>query len=204
NYDDTEIKTEIAKTTEQAALNRSTLGYQRKNLLENTGASKTQNGLTFTVNVDKSVTLNGSLQDGKKASVTLNNNVVLPRTTLKKTAGFLIAAFNKSSGAWVATIANTNSVTVDASNFDYDSYVYKASIERSNLSEYNDAVVYPMICSADITDTTYEPYRPSVEEYIANLEERITALESMNLTANSLNSSLNTAEISTTEGENYD
>ncbi|MDE6789189.1 MAG: hypothetical protein K2J47_07720, partial [Ruminococcus sp.] len=61
--------------------------------------------------------------------------------------------------------------------------------------------IYPMIRSAEITDDTYEPYRPSVAEYIANLEERITALESMNLTANSLNSSLNTAEISTIEEE---
>ncbi|MCM1009158.1 MAG: hypothetical protein NC485_14815, partial [Ruminococcus flavefaciens] len=34
NYDDTEVKSEIA-------LNRSTLGYQRKNLLKNTAASRT-------------------------------------------------------------------------------------------------------------------------------------------------------------------
>ncbi|MDE5619521.1 MAG: hypothetical protein K2I80_03225 [Ruminococcus sp.] len=30
---------------------------------------------------------------------------------------------------------------------------------------------------AGIADNTYEPYRPSVEEYIADLEARITALE---------------------------
>ncbi|MDE6788940.1 MAG: hypothetical protein K2J47_06425, partial [Ruminococcus sp.] len=50
NYDDIEIKTEIAETAEQSALNRSTLGYQRKNLLENLAVGKTLNGLAFTVN----------------------------------------------------------------------------------------------------------------------------------------------------------
>lgn len=34
NYDDAEVKADIANTAEQTALNRSTLGYQRKNLLQ--------------------------------------------------------------------------------------------------------------------------------------------------------------------------
>lgn len=177
NYDDTDIKAEITKTAEQSALNRSTLGYQAKNLLENTGVSKTLNGLTFTVNADKSVTLNGNLQSGKTSTLYLNDNLVLPKTILRKTVGFLIGAFSKSSGSWVATVANTNSVAVDASSFDYDSYIYKASIQRSDGTTYNNVVVYPMIYSSDITDTTYEPYKPSVEARLAALEEKFVALE---------------------------
>lgn len=38
-------------------------------------------------------------------------------------------------------------------------------------------VFYPMLRYAEITDDTYEPYQPSVEEYISTLEERIAALE---------------------------
>ena len=36
---------------------------------------------------------------------------------------------------------------------------------------------FPMIRFAGIVDDTYEPYKPSVAEYIADLESRITALE---------------------------
>ena len=173
NYDDTEIKTEIAETAEQSALNRSTLGYQRKNLLENLAVGKTLNGLAFTVNADKSVTLNGTLQAGKTSSFYLNENLVLPRTTLKKTKGFLIGAFNKSTGAWAATLVNTNTETFDASNFDYDNYIYKANIQRSNGAVYDDVVVYPMIYFPEITDDTYEPYKPNVQEQIDSLTNQV-------------------------------
>ena len=57
NYDDAVIKSEVA-------LNRSTLGYQRKNLLKRTDTSETKDGVTFTVNEDGSVTANGTATDG--------------------------------------------------------------------------------------------------------------------------------------------
>ncbi len=42
------------------ALNKSSLGFQRKNLLKNMAETKTINGVMFTVNEDGSVTVNGT------------------------------------------------------------------------------------------------------------------------------------------------
>lgn len=202
NYDDTDVKADVSELASQAAINKFTLGYQTKNLLENLAVGKTLNGLTFTVNADKSVTLNGTLQSGKTSSFYLNEDLVLPKTVLKKTRGFLIGAFSKSTGSWLATPVNTNTDTFDASDFDYDNCFYKANIQRSDGAVYDDVVVYPMIYLPDMADDTYEPYRPSVAEYIANLEARIATLESVNLQSDSLNSSLNTTKIDKAEEEN--
>ena len=43
----------------QAAINRTTLGTQCKNLFKVTVVSQTAYGVTFTVNADKSITVNG-------------------------------------------------------------------------------------------------------------------------------------------------
>ncbi len=41
----------------------------------------------------------------------------------------------------------------------------------------NNLTFYPMLRYAEITDETYEPYKPSVEERLAALEEKLAALE---------------------------
>ncbi|MDE5853982.1 MAG: hypothetical protein K2H19_02850 [Ruminococcus sp.] len=65
NYDDTDVKVDIANMAEQTALNRSTLGYQSKNLLMNNCNSETINGVISTINIYGSVTLSGTNNLGK-------------------------------------------------------------------------------------------------------------------------------------------
>ena len=78
NYDDTEVKADIANIEEQTALNCSTLGYQRKNLLKITATTKTVDGVTFTINDDGSIKVNGTANKTISLDIcTLNNLEVI-------------------------------------------------------------------------------------------------------------------------------
>lgn len=176
NYDDTEVKSQIS-------LNRSTLGYQRKNLLKNTAVSTTISGVTFTVNKDGSVTTSGTatanaqivIFDGKPDPETFNQKLHLSgcpdggsastyRMIIQNaTSGFSTLCIDSGSGADL-TIAS------DITRIRCLFTVYSGqTVENITL--------YPMLRYAEITDDTYDPYKPSVEERLAVLEEKFAALE---------------------------
>ena len=176
NYDDTEVKS-------QTALNRSTLGYQRKNLLKNTAVSQTINGVTYTVNDDGSVTASGTatanaqivIFDGKPDPETFNQKLHLSgcpdggsastyRMIIQNaTSGFSTLCVDSGSGADL-TIAS------DITRIRCLFTVYSGqTVENITL--------YPMLRYAEITDDAYEPYKLSVEERLADLEEKFAALE---------------------------
>ncbi len=69
---------EDSRLSEETALNRSTLGYQRKNLLKNIATSQSKNGVTFTVNEDKTVTVSATEAD-ETTTLELNKNLKLPK-----------------------------------------------------------------------------------------------------------------------------
>ena len=81
----------------QAAINRTTLGVQCKNLLKNTAVTKTVNGVTFTVNDDKSITVSGT----NNSSYTVFFNVCKAlELTLEKDKSYIMTGCpenNKSS-----------------------------------------------------------------------------------------------------------
>ena len=172
NYDDTGIKSE-------AALNRDTLGYQRKNLLKNTAVLQTINGVAYTVNEDGSVTANGTatanaqivIFDGKPDPEMLNQKLHLSgcpgggsastyRMIIQNaTSGFSTLCVDSGSGADVIIASNTTRI-------------------RCLFTVYSEQTVenialYPMLRYAEITDDTYEPYKPSVEERLAALEAAV-------------------------------
>ncbi|MDE6789823.1 MAG: hypothetical protein K2J47_10985, partial [Ruminococcus sp.] len=180
NYDDTEVKAEIVNTVEQTALNRSTLGYQRKNLLMNNCRAITKNGVTATVNADGSISLSGSntfgspfmiyanLQTGAATGQYVDNKKFLPN-------GKYILSGSKSGvnlQVRLAEIENSEGELVASSNggetaftvTDAHKYVWSRILIRTNADFGEGITIYPMIRSAEITDDTYEPYRPSIEE----------------------------------------
>ncbi len=179
NYDDTEIKTDIAKTTEQSALNRGTLGYQRKNFLNNTLTSKTVNGITFTLNEDKSITVNGT------ATVAVQVDVfTIPSDLVGKTMVLSGCPFGGNYQAGYAlyaarTVSNTNTFGYDVGGG------VKVTIPENGCkvriivragATVNNQIFYPMLRCAEITDNTYEPYKPSVEERLNDITDRIWGL----------------------------
>lgn len=200
DYDDTEIKAEIVETEEQTALNRSTLGYQRKNLLRNNCSDKTRNGVTATVNDDGSITLNGT----NTATGTTGNNDIMYWNMQTGVVGNTIAgqyANNKkwlpngkyilsglTAGVYLQMVFSEDNETENRYSgsasgketlfevTDADRYVW-TRLRITLGASFDNVTVYPMICPAEVTDNTYEPYKPSVEERLAALEEKFAALE---------------------------
>lgn len=171
NYDDTGIKSETA-------LNHGTLGYQRKNLLKNTAVSQTKNGITFTVNNDGSITANGTTADGQWAVLTFPINafksgryVLSGRSKIGNTSSYMYLSLWKNGisndSITLASGDNVEFTLIEATNF-----IARVSVPPSTT--VTSTTVYPMIRYAEITDDTYEPYKPSVEERLAALEAAIT------------------------------
>lgn len=169
----------LAQLSEKSTLNRSTLGYQRKNLLKNTAVSQTINGVAYTVNEDGSVTANGTatanaqivIFDGKPDPEMLNQKLHLSGcpdggSTLtyrmiiqNATSGFSTLCVDSGSGADVIIASNTTRIRCLFTVYS------EQTVENITL--------YPMLRYTGISDDTYEPYKPSVEERLAALEAAV-------------------------------
>ena len=169
NYDDSEVKS-------QTALNRSTLGYQRKNLLKNTAASRTINGVTLTVNEDGSVTLNGTatatvfFEIRKGMLLETGREYILSGCPVGgSTSSYALLIEDSSQGR---TWDFGEGIKFTAASTNYDVKI------RINVNYTAENLTFrPMLRYAEITDDAYEPYKPSVEERLAVLEEKFAALE---------------------------
>lgn len=186
NYNDTAI---IAETT----LNRSTLGYQIKNLLRNNCKSVTMNGVTATVNADGSVTLSGSNTAGKAfvlfgnictglADQFANNAKFLPNGQYIVSGGrsgcfiqITVSPDNTAATAIVLCRAAENDVSFNIT--DNHKYVWGRIVVDTGADFSSPVTLHPMVRDANISDNSYEPYKPSVEERLTALEEKFAALK---------------------------
>lgn len=155
NYDDTQIKNDIA-------LNRTTLGYQRKNLFKNTAVTQTAYGVTFTVNDDKSITTNGT------ATQTIYFNMgsfyfeadkqyILNGCPSGGSETKYFLAYDGMPGHQY-DVGNSSAFSVSESATKPMLLVIKNGQTVSNLT------FKPMLRYADITDDTYEAYKENVDE----------------------------------------
>ena len=140
-----------------------------KNKLNVTANSQTSNGVTFTVNNDKSITLNGTATADTYYNVALNNvleasNYILTgcpsgggtgtyQLYLKNSGGTTLGNDYGSGATFTLTSGNSVNVT----------------IKVVNGATLNNLVFKPMLRSADVTDATYEPYQCSTVNFTANL-----------------------------------
>jgi hypothetical protein len=127
-----------------------------KNLLPNTANTQTKNGVTFTINKDGSVTLNGTASAATDLRI---NPGVAPDLT-----GFdvvLTGGISNKIFFEVTDNANSQSSHVDLGNgVRFDGYRNTCIYVRIAANTVcNNVTVYPMIRSASIADSTYEPYR---------------------------------------------
>lgn len=176
NYDDTDIKDDIAKVASQAALNQSTLGYQRKNLLKNTAVTATQSGVTFTVNEDKSVTVNGTATSSTWFKLSVGNKISAGRYKITSGIdgyGTAISVCISPTTTYVDRVLDSTQSSKELSSM--DGLIYAIRVQSGYT--FDNVTVYPMLLYADIVDETYEPHKPSVEERLAALEEKLAALE---------------------------
>ena len=153
-----------------------------KNLLKNDATSQTVSGITFTVNSDGSVTVNGTASANVSYRIKTQVPLIEGKTYIcsRGEAGdndfqMVVTAWN--SGTYVKNIIEIGAGDYTEKSFavDYDGYndVQISIFVRSGKSISN-AVVYPMIRLASDPDDTYVPYAMTNRE----LTEELTIQES--------------------------
>ena len=184
------VKNIVSDTTNnlinQALINKTSLGVQCKNLLECTGATQTKQGITFTVNEDKSITVSGANTGETNIWFRINgeNGVLMDIFEVGKTytlsgAPSDVLDNNGKQSAYLqvekpskiiksATPGEPVKFTVTEGNEpEYITIRITADADYTNKP----ITFYPMIQDASITDTTYEPYQPSLQEQLTALVE---------------------------------
>lgn len=171
--DITTNKSDILKTKNDIAVNRTTLGTQCKNLLNHTAKTETVNGVNITVNADGSITFAGTFNgtsayyhqiyknaDGSNKTITKGKYIVSGGA---EEFGFFVKhGTNFSGNNGTQFNVKTSDVPITIEN---ETERIEFFVSLSPAREYN-ATIYPMLRSADITDSTYEPYKPSLQEQI--------------------------------------
>lgn len=173
---------EFEHVSDQTAINATTIGFSKKNLLEIKAKSTTTNGITFTVNDDKSVTIDGTAKD--TATFILNNTTI--GKLLKNGKYILSGVQDKDQQSYFLRFYN-----YDGANHMVDVTGKEKTVNFTNengscniaIVVWKDAVVnnislHPMLRPADIKDDTFEPYTPSLQEQINS----IPVLKSMTIT----------------------
>jgi hypothetical protein len=176
---------DIATVKNDVAINITTLGTQCKNLLKTSSkANITKNGLTFKVQADGSVKVTGTATSNATIDVYVagdwqSETVLYPLdsyrihlqhdTNTTMTITVLTYDGKTQSSVWVNNPVNGKAFT----NFVTGIYI----TFRPTTGVTYDNHVYPMLTYADITDSTYEPYTPSLQEQLNSLIARIATLE---------------------------
>ena len=171
------IDTRIRQSTSNIAVNKSTLGYVKKNLLKNNAVTQTVSGVTFTINDDKSITVNGTAT--AQISFIINDKVGLG-------IGNYILTGCPSGGSWNTfyLTAYASSAWLSAPDFGSGCKIENKTVTQvviSIASGYtaNNLKFYPMLRDADIIDDTYETYKESIDERLIKIQNEIGDIESI-------------------------
>ncbi len=132
-----------------------------KNLLKNTASTATHNGVTFTVNEDGSVTVNGTNSSADTATY-----ISLNEFTLQPNEKYIISGCPKTGSDTTYSIMVLDTVSWKAwseygggKTFNTDSLTeFVARIRVAAGATVSNLTFKPMIRYADIEDDTWEPY----------------------------------------------
>lgn len=150
-----------AKDSAQDAEIAAVANVGAKNLLKPNLTTRTLNGITFTLNDDGSVTLNGTAT----TNASINNGYVayLKAGTYKvsgapsaSTGAFLRLASGETGATYIASVNDEYTLTVAQDGY------YTVGPFVNNGRTVNNLTCYPMIRDASITDDTYVPYRMDI------------------------------------------
>jgi hypothetical protein len=164
NYDDSAVTAELSALSSAGA----------KNLICNTASSRTEAGVTFTVEPDGSVSLNG----------TAANTIWFPiMTNMSIAAGTYTISNGLADDTVRVIISPTNAVNQRVFDSNENGYITRTIEAVSGVNAYlriasgkitDGVTVKPMLRDAAISDGTYQPYAPTNRE----LYEMILALRS--------------------------
>ena len=183
NYDDSTIKDDIAKMMDQITVNRDTLGCQKnKNLLKPnfvTYQYSTNNGIKFTRNADRSVTVTGTAT----ADATLYFSSI---TELEVGKRYILTGCPPGGGRSTYELYGLDIKDWVGAGQDFGNgsefipwrdalYTYRIVIH--NGTTVDNLIFRPMVRDAKIVDDTYEPYVDDLQTQIQRLMDRVAALE---------------------------
>lgn len=128
-----------------------------KNLLNHQGTSKTMNGVTFTVNTDKSIHAHGTATGA--ISYYLRNPLTLPKGSYIMSG----CPAGGSVGTYRVYYSDNTSKTVgdygQPAKFTLDEeFTGMVALQIYNGAVIDNLTFYPMICEDGFQDTPYEPY----------------------------------------------
>lgn len=188
------VRTEIDNTKSSIALNKSTLGYECKNLIPYPyhSSTGTRYGITWTLNEDGSINAVGTAdaETSYAALVFLSRvNTVTP-FYLKKGKYILTGCPSGGSEEGYSLYIERSDVN---GNYQYigtdygEGCYFEISEAQESLpiqlsihvktGESVDKVFYPMIRLADIDDDTFEAYTPSVDTRLDAIESDVSTLK---------------------------
>ncbi|MDE5558348.1 MAG: hypothetical protein K2J32_11800 [Ruminococcus sp.] len=177
NYDDTEMKKEIVKISEQTALNRSTLGYQRKNLLKLSAVPNNIQQVSWTPNGNGTITVNGTAYNNSDYYIAGDWH---SSKNVTERGDFIVSCEGLVSGLKMIVLDYSDGTTKKSYSVDAGTEVRITGVQITGVYlqlskdvKATNLVVKPMVRPAEITDDTYEPYKPSVEERLTALENAI-------------------------------
>lgn len=158
--------------------------YSGKNLLNNTATTQTINGVTFTVNADGSVTVNGTASEAINFSIgkmiPIPNTAYILSSVVPYYTDLMLYVDNvDGSSEWLAPRTFTPTTNTEI----------RCRIYVKKGKTVNNITFYPMIRLASITDGTYEPFVGGIASPNPDYPQEITvAGESYNLLENTATS----------------
>ena len=171
-----EINNIYKEINNEIILSKSTLGYQQKNLIKNiTSTTQTLDGVTFNVNSDNTITINGT-STSRYCDFYIYGWYNSTSTVLSKTGDYTISmgdnfansgivAYIIVNGTWAVkefTTSPTNYTITDNTS----THITCLMIRVPEGVTVNNITVYPMIRYSFITDNTYEPYVDNINARI--------------------------------------
>lgn len=186
------IKNKLGKVEEDAALNRSSIGLQRKNLLKNKCLDTDAVGLTLTVDNDGVININGvhtnnvasviywNMANGSKtqAGQFIDSERRIPPGTYILSGGAENVAIQmcvdteeqfqaKYDTPKYSVYQGKTTVTIT----EQDKYVwFRVRIKEGNIN-FNNVKLYPMLRPIEVTDSTYEPYFDDLQTQVNGITD---------------------------------
>lgn len=134
-----------------------------KNLLENIEVTQTLNGVTFTVNDDKSITLNGTATTGFSLRISGGYDNTEPVFSYKagenyaistKVSNIGLSLYSRQTGSWENVAPNATKIFTPTT----DGYITDVLTYISEGAVFNNVTIYPQIEVGTVA-TEYEPYK---------------------------------------------
>lgn len=180
-----DIAEQFSEIKNKIAVNTTAIGMESKNLLnlKSKVGTYTSNGITFVINDDGSVTANGTAT-ANVFFYMLRNDSALGNLIYGKEVKLTGCPEGGSASTYSLRSLNVDGnigAVADLGNgrvFTYTNTEKSASfyIAISEGVTVTDLTFYPMLRYVEITDDTFETYKPTLLEQIEELKARITAL----------------------------